>query len=81
MVAMPDVDAALRLACLTLLGKGIAALSPDYPLCTLPYVFPSKIPGKRRGDSCPLETVILAEGILKDPLFAKTQSCKTLFCF
>jgi len=61
--------------------KGIVELSPDYPLCTLPYVFPSKIPKKRGGDSFPLETVILAEGILKDPLFAKTPSCTTRCCF
>jgi len=61
---MPNVDAALTLAHLTLLAKGIVALSPNYPLCTLPYVFLSKIPEKRGADSCPLETVILVEGIL-----------------
>jgi len=38
--------------------KVIVELSPDYPLCTLPYVFLSKIPEKRGGDRFPLETVI-----------------------
>jgi len=81
MVAMPDVDTSLMLAHLTLLRKGIVALSADYPLCTLPYILLSKIPEKRGGHSCPSERVILAEGILKDPLFAKTLSCTTGCCF
>jgi len=81
MVGRPSVDASLPLPSLILLGKRIVALSRNYHLCTLLYVFLSKIQEKRGADSCLLETVILAEGIMQDPLFAKCWSCKNSLLF
>ena len=48
--------------------KGILAFSLRYPLCHFAYMFLSKMPETRGGDSCPFETVILQS---KDPLLAR----------
>ena len=48
--------------------KGILAFCPRYPVCHFPYIFLSKVPEKRGGDSCLLETVILES---KDPLLPR----------
>ena len=52
--------------------KWILAFSPRYPLCHSAYIFLSKVPEKRGGDSCPLETVILESKDLLLPRLAKS---------
>ena len=52
--------------------KGILAFSPRYPLCHFAYIFLSKVPVKRRGDSCRLETVIFESKDLLLPILVKS---------
>ena len=52
--------------------KGILVFSSRYPLCRSTYIFLSKVPEKRGGDSCPLETVILESKDLLLPRRAKS---------